>query len=116
MLNIIQGGHVKISSPSLRPRLYLYPGDKGYVGAGSATSTSPSADGTAGNNGTGCGPGGVGAADQRAESERQVVIAIFMTILRFGSTVVDVVVRLRRRCTYICLLPLTGHVFCAEGK
>eukprot|EP00752_Nemacystus_decipiens_P017735 g15902.t1 len=67
-----QGGHVKISSPSLRPRLYLYPGDRGYVGGGSATGTSPSGDGGGGNSGTGGSPGGVGAADRRAESERQV--------------------------------------------
>lgn len=72
VLTIIQGGHVKISSPSLRPRLYLYPGDKGYVGGGSATGTSPKGDGGGGSDGTSRGPGGVGAADRRAESERQV--------------------------------------------
>lgn len=72
MLTIIQGGHVKISSPSLRPRLYLYPGDKGYVGGGSATGTSPTGEGGGGGNGTGRSSGDVGAADRRAESERQV--------------------------------------------
>ncbi|CAM9429127.1 unnamed protein product, partial [Laminaria digitata] len=32
VVNVLQGGPVKLSSPSLRPRLYLHPGDKGYVG------------------------------------------------------------------------------------
>ena len=69
MLTIIQGGHPKISSPSLRPRLYLYPGDKGYVGAGSALGNS-TGDGI--NPGAG-GDGGDGSAGGRlAESERQV--------------------------------------------
>ena len=73
MVTIMQGGHVKISSPSLRPRLYLYPGDKGYIGGGSAAGTGPSGDrGGGSSSGAGGGTGGVGVADRRAESERQV--------------------------------------------
>ena len=72
MVTIIQGGHIKISSPSLRPRLYLYPGDKGYAGGSSTTGASPSGNGRGSSNGVGCVAGGVGATDRRAESERQV--------------------------------------------
>lgn len=72
VVTIIQGGHVKISSPSLRPRLYLHSGDKGYIGGGSATGTGPSSDGGGGSSGAGRGTGGAGVADRRAESERQV--------------------------------------------
>lgn len=32
MCNSAQGRRIKLSSPSLRPRLYLNPGDKGFVG------------------------------------------------------------------------------------
>eukprot|EP00903_Cladosiphon_okamuranus_P017020 g15687.t1 len=71
-VTIIQGGHIKISSPSLRPRLYLYPGDKGYIGGGSATGAGPSSEGGGGCNGAGRGTGGDGVDDRRAESERQV--------------------------------------------
>lgn len=35
-VSILQGGHIKLSHPSLRPKLYLSPGDKGYVSSTAA--------------------------------------------------------------------------------
>lgn len=34
-MSALNKGPVKLSAPSLRPRLYLNPGDKGYIGEGS---------------------------------------------------------------------------------
>lgn len=84
MVTIIQGGHVKISSPSLRPRLYLDSGDKGYVSAGSAANSNTSnhrhgGDTGGGGRGDDEKSGGDGrhdrsrnAVDRLAESEKQV--------------------------------------------
>lgn len=53
VVSILQGGHIKLSHPSLRPKLYLSPGDKGYVGSSAASGES-------------------GASEPLAEGERQV--------------------------------------------
>ncbi|CBJ32014.1 expressed unknown protein [Ectocarpus siliculosus] len=92
VLTTMRGGHVKITSPSLRPRLYLYTGDKGYVGGGGSTmnANTDSRDGGK-RSSAGCSNGGVGGSggingaggdrdrqnqggtevDRRVESERQ---------------------------------------------
>lgn len=60
MVAILNVGHVKLSSPSRRPRLYLSPGDKGYVGSGTTS---------------GAATGGAGATGgDVVDSERQVVL------------------------------------------
>lgn len=81
MVSIIQGGHVKISSPSLRPRLYLHSGDKGYTSAGSAANSNTNNRGGASTGARGDEKhgsrrgrrerGGEGV-DRLAENERQV--------------------------------------------
>ncbi|CAM9396146.1 unnamed protein product, partial [Ectocarpus fasciculatus] len=93
VLTTMRGGHVKITSPSLRPRLYLYPGDKGYVGGGGSTmNTNTNTRDGGKRSSTGCNESGVGGnggingaggdrdsqnqggtdVDRRVESERQV--------------------------------------------
>ncbi|CAM9319203.1 unnamed protein product, partial [Ectocarpus sp. 13 AM-2016] len=93
VLTTMRGGHVKITSSSLRPRLYLYPGDKGYVGSGGSTMNANIDSRNEGKrSSTGCSNGGVGGSgdingaggdrdrqnqggtevDRRMESERQV--------------------------------------------
>lgn len=34
VMSVLQGGHIKLSNPSLRPRLYLDAGARAYSGAG----------------------------------------------------------------------------------
>lgn len=66
MVSILSGGHVKISSPSRRPRLYLNPGDKGYIGSGTPNGAAAT--------------GGIGAADgYLVDSERQVGLGLGLT-------------------------------------
>ncbi|CAN0037910.1 unnamed protein product [Scytosiphon promiscuus] len=82
MVTTIQGGHVKISSPSLRPRLYLPSGDKGYASTASAANSNTSNRGGGGTGGGGSGVRnnassggrdcGGEAAGGLAESEKQV--------------------------------------------
>ena len=66
---VLQGGAVKLSSPSLRPRLYLNPGDKGYVGGSSAKRNE---GGGKGRHETGYFEG----ADTLADCERQVRVSL----------------------------------------
>ncbi|CAM9260537.1 unnamed protein product, partial [Hapterophycus canaliculatus] len=80
-LTMIQAGHVKISSPSLRPRLYLHPGDRGYASPGSAADPNASNRGvlrTGGGTGVekkwsgGRGDRGGEAVVRPMESEKQI--------------------------------------------
>lgn len=66
---VLQGSPVKLSSASLRPRLYLSPGDKGYVGGSSGKR-----DGGGGKGGSATGD--LEGADILVDCERQVCVCL----------------------------------------
>ena len=78
MAPVLQRGPVKLSSPSLRPRLYLSPGDKGYVGGSSGKRDGGGSKG-------GRATGALEGAYTLADCERQVCVSLRKTRGRRGG-------------------------------